>query len=221
MRDLSGNDELRPMFTVVTCTWNRAKTLPRALDSLLSQDEHSWELVVVDDFSADNTATVLQNYTMQMPRMSVVHHETRRGTAAARNAGIARARGRFVTFLDSDDEYRPDHLSTRKQFLTEHPQVQLLHGGLLVIGNPYVVDKDNADSLIHLNECVIGGTFVIRRDVFDHVGYFDENLRYADDSDFFSRAQTSGIVIDSVDYPTYIYHRDVEGQLTSVWKDKP
>lgn len=178
-------------------------------------------MVVVDDFSADNTATVLQNYTMQMPRMSVVHHETRRGTAAARNAGIARARGRFVTFLDSDDEYRPDHLSTRKQFLTEHPQVQLLHGGVLVIGNPYVVDKDNADSLIHLNECVIGGTFVIRRDVFDHVGYFDENLRYADDSDFFSRAQTSGIVIDSVDYPTYIYHRDVEGQLTSVWKDKP
>lgn len=201
-----------PFFTVIVCTYNRARYLHRALGSILDQSCCDWEVIVVDDGSTDSTLDLLGRYRDQ--RFKVVRHKRNLGVGAARNTGIKHSTGQFVTFLDSDDEYLPNHLDNRKKVLKQMPSVQLLHGGVEVIGDPFVVDKDDYGKRIHLDECAIGGTFFIRRDVFDAVGLF-RNLRYADDSDFFERAVSLGIEIHKTGIPSYRYFRNTQNQVTS------
>jgi glycosyltransferase involved in cell wall biosynthesis len=205
----------RPFFSVIVCTYQRAELLPRALDSLLAQDEPDWEMVVVDDGSTDATADVIQRYGSRLSNMRYLWHSNR-GTGLSRNAGVQAATGLFVTFLDSDDEYRTDHLSSRKQMLVDNPTVEFLHGGVQVIGDPWVADKDDPTQRVHINDCVVGGTFVVRRDVLLRLGGFDA-VRYADDALFHARAQEAGIVVAVTDHASYIYHRDTPDSLCSTY----
>jgi len=204
---------MNPFFTVIMCTYNRADLLPRAVASLQAQTERDWELVVVDDASSDHTEAQVTELRAADTRIRYVQHDVNRGTAAARNTGIAVARGLFVTFLDSDDEYAPDHLATRKQMLVENDQVLFLHGGVEVIGDPWVVDKDDPTKKIHVDHCVVGGTFVIRRDALYTLGPFPEGV-YGDDAEYHARATNAGITIARTDHPSYRYYRNVPGQLT-------
>jgi len=139
-----------------------------------------------------------------------------RGTGASRNAGLLASTGLFVTFLDSDDEYKPDHLWSRRQMLVDNSTVEFLHGGADIHGNPWVADKGDSSRKIHLDECVIGGTFVIRRDVLLGLGGFDA-VRYADDALLFSRAAQAGVVIANTDHPSYVYHRDTADSLCTTY----
>lgn len=205
--------ERRPFFSVIICTYNRAGLLPRALDSLIAQTETDWEAIVVDDGSTDDTATIVQRYAAAHRTIRGLYH-TNRGTGLSRNAGLQVSTGLFVTFLDSDDEYLPDHLASRKRMLLDHPMVEFLHGGVDIIGTPYVADKDDPTKSIHIAECAVGGTFVIRRDVLTALGGFDA-VRYADDAMLHERASNEGVVIARTDHPTYIYHRDTPDSLCS------
>lgn len=177
------------------------------------QQERDWEAIVIDDGSTDDTRQVVQKYIdAGAPiRYFLKEHS---GVAHSRNMGIQQARGLFVTFLDSDDEYHPDHLSSRHAMLLEYNEIRLLHGGLEVVGGDSMVrDRHDPSILIHLDECVVGGTFVIRRDVFDQVGLFSQ-IPYGDDADFFDRAASAGVAIARTDFPTYRYHRDTPDALT-------
>ncbi len=99
----------RPTISIIMATFNRAHTLPRAIDSVLAQDMPDWELIIVDDGSADSTQELLKKYSD--PRISVVSFEYNRGVAAAKNAGFDNMRGEWFTTLDSDDEMTPNALS--------------------------------------------------------------------------------------------------------------
>lgn len=138
------------------------------------------------------------------------------GTGVARNTGIRKSNGQYVTFLDSDDAYDPDHLRFRYEILTLAPSTDILHGGVRVIGSPFVRDKDDPSRSIHLDDCVIGGTFVIKRDVFSRLGMFDD-VRYADDALFYERAVQYGLTIQKTSEPTYIYYRDSPDSLCSTY----
>ncbi|MEM9409497.1 MAG: glycosyltransferase family 2 protein [Planctomycetota bacterium] len=201
-------------FSVVICTYNRADLLPRALDSLLAQSESDWEAVVIDDGSTDQTKDIVESYSRHCPSVRYFQRSINRGVAAARNIGVKLSTGKFVTFLDSDDEYAVDHLAVRKQALVGDPSVHMLHGGVRVVGDPFVLDKNDPDKLIHLVECEVGGTFVVRRDVFATVGGFDD-LVYAEDSEFYEKARDKGVNCEFVPHPSYIYYRNTMGQLTS------
>ncbi len=202
-----------PFYSVIIPTFNRAALLPRALESLLLQAETDWEAIICDDGSFDSTFTVAQDYCSRNPNIRYLYHSNR-GTGLTRNAGIIAACGMFVTFLDSDDEYLPEHLSIRKEILWDYPEVDLLHGGAEIIGNPFVADKDNPKKQVHLSKCVIGGTFVIKRTSAIDIGGFSA-LRYADDADFFARAQEVGLTIGETDAATYRYYRDTSDSLCS------
>ncbi len=201
-------------FSVVICTFNRARLLPRALDSLLAQSEPDWEAVVIDDGSTDNTEEVIRRYTSISPSIRFFQRTCNRGVGAARNIGATLSKGRFVTFLDSDDEYAVDHLAKRKSILNSDPTIRFLHGGLKIHGNPYVADKDDTSKQIHLEKCAVGGTFFIRRDVFTEIGGFDD-LGYAEDARFLERAELHKVSSEKTQEPSYIYYRNVHGQLTS------
>ncbi len=198
-----------PFFSVIICTYNRAHVLPRALDSLLVQTEEDWEAIIVDDASADNTYAVVQNYVQDHANVRYVKTQGQKnlGVAAARNVGIRNAKGVWVTFLDSDDAYEPDHLASRKLLLMNNKNVQMLIGGCRVVGDPWVIDMHDRERYVHVDECVIGGTFFVRREVFDVIGMFPEGA-YADDTLFYEKAAAFGIVIARTDVKSYVYYRD-------------
>src|SRR5215471_12238274 len=98
-----------PDISVVLATYNRRHCLPRAIASVLAQDDVRFELIVVDDASRDGTPGYLA--TLADPRLRVITAERNGGPSAARNLGLKAARAGIVAFLDSDDAYRPRRLS--------------------------------------------------------------------------------------------------------------
>ncbi|MDQ7827886.1 MAG: glycosyltransferase family 2 protein [Armatimonadota bacterium] len=109
--------EPAPAVSVVLPTYNRAAVLPRAVESTLRQTFPDWELVIVDDGSVDATGAVLQQFVDG--RIRYVRGEHNRGVAAARQVGLTLARAPYVTFLDSDDEYRPEKLAAQVRALRQ------------------------------------------------------------------------------------------------------
>lgn len=215
MKTLSVYDHRVPFFSVICCTYNRAHLLPRAIASVNAQTERDWELIIVDDGSTDDTLALARREAERNPRVRFIHHSNR-GVGASRNAGILTACGVFVTFLDSDDEYADDHLALRKAACRENPDIPFFHGGVSVIGDPFVIDKNDPTRRIGIADCVVGGTFVIRRDLLVERGGFP-HLRYADDAVFFEEALSDGVPIARLSEPTYLYYRDTPDSLCSTF----
>ncbi len=213
---LAQYENFQPFFSVIICTFNRARLLPRALDSVLAQTETSWEAVVVDDGSRDETHAIVRRYADEFPNVRYLYHANR-GLSPSRNVGIAAAAGEFVTFLDSDDWYLPEHLATRRALLAANPGIDLLHGGCKIIGNPYVVDKHNPNNMLDLHDLVVGGTFVMPREVAVAVGGFP--ISYSNDGDLFESMEAAGMKIVRTDIRTYIYDRTTPDSLLHIVAD--
>jgi glycosyltransferase involved in cell wall biosynthesis len=206
-----------PFFSVVVCTYNRADSVGAALDSLLAQTETDWECIIVDDGSTDDTAALLRTYTARSERFRLLYHSNR-GQALSRNAGILASCGLFVTFLDSDDQYAPEHLSIRKQILCENTDVEFLYGGMDITGYPYVPDLENPGRMIHIGECIVAGTIVVRRNTAIQLGGFP-NVAFGDDTAFYERAYQANIPIAQIDEPTYLYNRTRADSLCNLMAD--
>jgi glycosyltransferase involved in cell wall biosynthesis len=101
--------QAQPLVSVIIPTYNREKLLKRAIDSVLNQTYKNIEIIVVDDDSTDNTYEVLRDY-IERSKVKYIKHENNRGAQAARNTCIKAARGNWIAFLDSDDEWLPQRL---------------------------------------------------------------------------------------------------------------
>jgi glycosyltransferase involved in cell wall biosynthesis len=116
------------MVTVVLPTYNRAAFLPGAFQSIVGQTFDDWEIVLVDDGSADNTREVVEAFTSANPgRVQYIFQENR-GAYAARNRGIDIARGKYIAFFDSDDLWLPHHLARCVDALEHHSDVDWVFG---------------------------------------------------------------------------------------------
>ena len=111
-----------PSISIVIPTYNRAGTIERALDSVFAQTFQDFEVIVVDDGSRDATR---ERVALYGDRVRYIYQENQ-GCSAARNRGIAEARGAFVAFLDSDDEWLPLKLDVQVRYLETHPEVDFV-----------------------------------------------------------------------------------------------
>ena len=102
--------EKNPTVSIIIPTYNRAHLIGRAIQSVLNQTYQNFEIIVVDDGSTDNTEEMIKEFQKHDKRIKYIRHEKNRGGAAARNTGIKVARGEYIAFQDSDDEWLPEKL---------------------------------------------------------------------------------------------------------------
>jgi D-inositol-3-phosphate glycosyltransferase len=130
--DSAENSKSQPLVTVIIPTYNRADLVKGAIESVLAQSYSQWELLVVDDASTDETSTILQG--MSDERIRYIRHSQNRGGSAARNTGLAQAKGAYIAFLDSDDEWLPTKLEKQVAHFEHLPlNVGLVYTGALVV----------------------------------------------------------------------------------------
>lgn len=131
-----------PKVSVIMPVYNGELFINRAIDSLLSQSFHDWELVVVDDGSTDRTPQILEQYTDTRIR---VFRQANRGEAGARNTGLKHMSGLYMAFLDADDLYLPTALEDLSTYLDTHPQYDV------VFSDGYICDHEDRQ-LMRLTE---------------------------------------------------------------------
>jgi glycosyltransferase involved in cell wall biosynthesis len=211
---------ITPFFSIILPTFNRRHLIKRAISSVLAQSFTDFELIIIDDGSQDDTFSIVRPFVEKDRRLRY-HHAANRGLAMARNLGITMSAGAsstmrtYITYIDSDDEYLPEHLTTRANYLTADPAIELLHGGVEVIGEAFVADKDDPSRRVAISDCVVGGTFFLRHDLIKRIGGYRE-VEYGDDADLFERAQAAGVKIVKVNDATYRYYRTESDSLCSI-----
>jgi len=209
-------DNASVTVSVVMPCFNAAPFIAEALNSVLSQGVRGIEVIVVDDGSTDDSVAV----ALSMGPAVKVIRQVNAGPAAARNRGVREAQGRFVAFLDADDLWLPGKLAEQLKVFETRPEAAVVYGPFLF----WRPDEDGApqravaysptaqqamrsgwlypeillDSLV----CII--TAIVRREVFDAIGAFDEQLRTGEDYDFWIRAARFGACI-SVERPLACY----------------
>ncbi len=181
-----------PLVSVVIPTYNRAGWVIQAVDSVLAQTFRDFELLVVDDGSADATLEALASR-----RHRLVYLKTRRnrGVAAARNLGAAAARGQWLAFLDSDDLWRPEKLARQVDFLRRHPDLAICQTDEVWVRNGVFVNRPQRHRkaggnlfLPSLERCLVSPSAVmLSRALFAEMGGFDESLPACEDYDLWLR----------------------------------
>lgn len=178
-------------ISVIIPTHNRARLLPRCLDSVLTQTLKPLEIIVVDDGSTDSTRRLIRR---DFPQVRLLPQENR-GVSAARNAGLRAARGDWLAFLDSDDAWLPNKLQQQMQTVERAPDSNLIHTNEVWVRNgvrvnPQRKHRKYGGSIFKycLPLCVISpSSTMIHRRVFEQVGQFDETLPVCEDYDLWLR----------------------------------
>lgn len=201
-----------PEISVIIPTYNRAERIMTCLNSVIKQTFKNWEIIIIDDGSEDHSYTEIRRFIAKYENIRYMYHRNR-GVTLSRNAGMRIATGKYITFLDSDDEYKTNHLELRYKFMKNNPTVDLIHGGAEIIGNRFVKDKNDLTKFIELKDCTLCGTLFGKSTVFKTLNGFKE-LKYSAESDFVERAEEQ-FRIRRVHDQTYIYFRDTVGSITN------
>lgn len=212
---------MTPFFSVVIPVYNRAEMLRDCLKSVLAQSEQDFEIVVVDDGSNDNPASVVDEVGDH--RILFICQQNK-GGGAARNTGIDHAGGRFIAFLDSDDRYLPHHLATMRSLLENtantgaYARILVERGEDCTIVKPPRAIADGEDMASYLL-CDRGflptSTIVVEADLARAIR-FHENLPAAEDTDFAIRAVLAGTRFVMAEKPGVIWRDSFDpGRLSA------
>ncbi len=180
-----------PQVSVIIPTYNRIDFIKVAVDSVFKQTLRDWELIVVDDASTDDTTDFLKEGS----RWSHLRLDENKGVSFARNRGIEQARGSLICFLDSDDQWLPEKLAMQVAWMEKHPECPASYTDEIWIRNGVRVNPMNKHRKYSgqvfrncLPLCIISpSSIMMRSEVFDEIGVFDESLPACEDYDLWLR----------------------------------
>ena len=190
----SGSLKLDPVITIIIPTFNREKFIGAAIRSVLEQSFQEFEIIVVNDGSTDGTAEIVRSFSTD--KLRYIYQENH-GRSSARNHALRLARGRYIAFLDSDDLYLPGKLEMQVSYLDAYPDVGMVYTSAFCMDengklNDYRYDAKVSgwiyrDVAFFRPVTITLPTVMVRRDVFDKVGNFDERMERFEDTDMWRR----------------------------------
>ena len=205
--------------SVIIPTYNRQEFLAKAVESVLKQTWPDIELIVVDDGSTDDTAAMLR---ARFPAVRYLYQENQ-GAAAARNTGIKAACCDLIAFLDSDDRFHEKKIEVQTLAMINSPEYHISHTQEIwyrrgrILNQKQKHRKESGDIFQRsLELCAVGmSTIMVRRELFDRVGLFDESLPCCEDYDLWLRtsARYPFLLIDA---PLTIKDGGRPDQLSSI-----
>jgi len=179
-------------ISVIIPTYNRARTIERAMTSVFRQTYPAIEVIVVDDCSDDQTAEILKEYE---DRIKVITNESNRGVSFSRNLGIEAASGDWIAFLDSDDRWDKHKLETQKIFHADNHNYMISQCDEIWIRNGVRVNPMAKHAKVGgwifkecIPRCIVSPSATIAHiSVFEKIGLFDEHLMACEDYDLWLR----------------------------------
>ncbi len=187
---------MKPLVSCIVPVFNGERYLAEALDSILAQTYRPVDLIVVDDGSTDGTAQVAAGYG---ERITYLYQENS-GPAAARNKGIDAAQGEFVAFLDADDVWHEEKLARQMVRFDARRELGVCSAYQKNFWSPELEHHRSGSPDTGLDGVPPGvfSSAVVRRSLFDEIGFFDPTLKHRDDMEWLSRAADEGVVSETI-----------------------
>lgn len=214
----------KPLVSVVIATYNMAEYLPLAVQSALDQTYRDLEIIIVDDGSTDETPTILDRRWSEDPRVRLITQENQ-GQTAAKNRGIAAATGKYVAFLDADDQWVRDKLEKQVPRFGDSPKIAVVYSDQRYIdeyGAPLhrrgleypeglITEQLLVDNFVNFSSAVV------KREVLEEFGGFDATLPMSIDYDLWLRISTgyefrcvNEVLVDYRIWPGQMSHKSLE-----------
>ncbi len=216
---MSGGEQGGPKVSVIISTYERPAYLKQAVESVYAQTFQDFEIIVVDDGSAQETVAL---YELGDRARLIRHERSRCGCAATKNTGARAARGQYLAFLDDDDLWLPHKLQSQVDILDRQPEVGLVYGHFILVDQdlqplkdqpkPKAVRGSCLTRLIHGNFIKSPSVVMMRREVIEKCGGFREDMCGAEDWEMWTRA--AACCQFQSDPDPLILYRTHPGQMT-------
>ncbi len=195
-----------PFLSVIIPVYNAERHIAEAIESVLSQQYPSLEILAVDDGSTDSSAKILQSF----PEVSY-YYQTNGGPAAARNHGLKLAKGEFILFLDADDLFPAGKIRQQLAYFEQNPRLEMVMGK-----SQFFFEDGSSKTVFRFPDetyqvvSVLLGSGLYRKSIFGKAGLFDEGLHFSEDFDWFNRVREQEIPFLVTDDITLFYRRHDE-----------
>lgn len=201
----------RPFLSIITICYNSEKTILDTIKSVKSQNIEEIEYILVDGASSDSTLEIIDR---ENTGNFIIISEKDRGIAHAFNKGVSKATGKYVLFLNSDDYLLENFLSNCKYFLDNNPDIDVLCCHMMVISNKGKLRSiESKPQYLSTTMSVAHPGTIVKREVFDEVGLFQEKYKVAMDYDFLLRCKHKKINFSVYDvYITVMREGGISGQ---------
>lgn len=210
----------KPLVSVVMPIYNYGKVFNTSIMSVFDSTYENIELIIVNDGSTDDYVLRKLQSLSDSPNVSVIHQENK-GQSAARNAGIAAAKGQYILTLDSDDRILPDYISRCVSVLTKKELVSPVYCDTIHVGEMRGVERRPEWSMEQLKK----GNFIVNcsmfsKEAFDKVGGYDETLQGWEDYDLWIRMGLAGYRGVRIAEPLFIYFHHEKDNTVSTFANK-
>ncbi len=189
-----------PFFSVIIPVYNKEKFIEKTLQSVLNQTFSDFEVIVIDDFSSDKSLNLAEKFVSE--NLRIIQHKENKGLSATRNTGIVNSNGVVMAFLDADDTWEVGYLEKIHSLHIKFPEAKLLatnytdvfaNNSTMTPKNFFIQNEDDIliDNFFEVScskPIYFPGSLCVFKSVFENVGFYDEEITFAEDIDFNIRA---------------------------------
>jgi len=214
-----------PFFTVIIPLYNKEKYIENAIKSILNQTFTDFNLLIINDCSTDDSATIASKY--ESDKVQIFTHEKNAGLSASRNTGIKNANSNYITFLDADDLWKPTFLESIFQLIQNFPEARIFGTNYEEVWESVIKKPHNGSEIfpidfsgyinffkINIKQGIYNhGSVCFHKEVFEKIGYYNQNIGFSEDLDFNIRANYN-FKLAYLNSVQMSYFMQTENQLT-------
>jgi glycosyltransferase involved in cell wall biosynthesis len=207
----------KPLVSVLLAVYNTPfELVKRAINSVLKQNMQDFELIIIDDGSDNQYQHEMVIYTSLFPSIITYIYHPNCGQAESINRGIIKSSGQFITIIDADDEFKPNHL---RRCLEQMQYADLIASNAQTVvdkeADYYIPDRLDTSKVIHVDDCILFATLFGKREVFVNNPFY---TMYSADANFYERVSIK-YHVKKVDLRTYIYYRNIPNSTCAKLKN--